>query len=316
MSDFLTNLAHRGAGLGPIAARPAHVEGVMTGSAGPESGDEAARGTAEPASPAESGGASGEPAHRRIAVRAQEPSDPPHSSHHAASAATPPTVSTEPVLPLAPDSGSAVRRSPTEAVQAPHRTVAPGNPPPVAPRWGPTAAIPTAPAAATAMPAPIVPVPAAAPLTERGAGKEPRTAARNVLPVPPPGPSPLPPSADARYARVDVHRDPQELSQSPDGGHRDDGTLAPPALPPPPAVTEPAVSAVPPAPAPAARSAAPPERVVQVRIGTIEIHGAPPPEAAGPAPAAPEQPGDRPTASPSAGFDEFAGLRSYAPWGR
>lgn len=49
------------------------------------------------------------------------------------------------------------------------------------------------------------------------------------------------------------------------------------------------------------------ERVVQVRIGAIEIHAPPPP-----APAAPPAPLQRPVSR--GGFDEFARLRSYAPW--
>jgi hypothetical protein len=63
------------------------------------------------------------------------------------------------------------------------------------------------------------------------------------------------------------------------------------------------------------RPAAPPasapseERVVQVRIGAIEIHAPPlPPAAAPPVAAAMQRP------APRAGFDDFARLRSYAPW--
>lgn len=59
----------------------------------------------------------------------------------------------------------------------------------------------------------------------------------------------------------------------------------------------------------------PPERTVHVRIGAIEIYGA----AAGGAPAqaaiAPSVPSTRPpVASPASGFDDYAALRSYAPW--
>ncbi|MFJ9406940.1 hypothetical protein [Streptomyces sp. NPDC101393] len=108
-------------------------------------------------------------------------------------------------------------------------------------------------------------------------------------------------------ARADARRDPQETSPSP-GGHRGDAATLPLA------VNEPAASAA--ALPPAVRSAAPPERVVQVHIGAIEIHGTPPAEAPGPAPTAPEPLGDRPAAGSSAGFEDFVGLRSYAPWGR
>jgi len=64
-------------------------------------------------------------------------------------------------------------------------------------------------------------------------------------------------------------------------------------------------------PAPTAAKASPPseERVVQVRIGAIEIH-APMPPPAPPAPAAVPLP----RAVPRGGFDDFARLRSYAPW--
>jgi hypothetical protein len=67
-------------------------------------------------------------------------------------------------------------------------------------------------------------------------------------------------------------------------------------------------------PAPA-RPVAPPtlppteNRVVQVRIGAIEIHGAAPPAAASSAPVAVPA-----RAALAVGFDGFSRLRSYAPW--
>jgi hypothetical protein len=51
------------------------------------------------------------------------------------------------------------------------------------------------------------------------------------------------------------------------------------------------------------------ERPVHVRIGAIEIHAAEPERAAASVPAPP------PPIAPAGGFDEFARLRSYAPWG-
>jgi len=54
-----------------------------------------------------------------------------------------------------------------------------------------------------------------------------------------------------------------------------------------------------------------PERTVHVRIGAIEIHGVESPAA--PPPPAPLPP-STPPATVTAGFDEFARLRSYAPW--
>ena len=54
-----------------------------------------------------------------------------------------------------------------------------------------------------------------------------------------------------------------------------------------------------------------PERVVHVRIGAIEIHGAPAPAFAPAAPApAPIVP------SGESGFDRYERLRSYAAWER
>ncbi|HEX5501336.1 MAG TPA: hypothetical protein VFW96_01855, partial [Thermomicrobiales bacterium] len=61
-----------------------------------------------------------------------------------------------------------------------------------------------------------------------------------------------------------------------------------------------------------AARAEPIERTVVVHIGEIEIHGAEPPVA--PAPPAAATPA--PPASASAGFDDYAGLRSYTPWER
>jgi hypothetical protein len=62
-----------------------------------------------------------------------------------------------------------------------------------------------------------------------------------------------------------------------------------------------------PVPPPAKVSPPSHERVVQVRIGAIEIHAPPPP----PAPMAAPMPRSLPRGG---GFDEFARLRSYAPW--
>jgi hypothetical protein len=76
-----------------------------------------------------------------------------------------------------------------------------------------------------------------------------------------------------------------------------------------------------PAPAPSAGSQLPmpspiveagPERVVHVRIGAIEIHGAPQ------APSVVPSMATAPSAAPSApiGFDRFTRLRTYASWDR
>ncbi len=58
---------------------------------------------------------------------------------------------------------------------------------------------------------------------------------------------------------------------------------------------------------PARPEVAPPERTIHVRIGAIEINGAEPPQAPAAPPAA---------VTPPPGFDDFADLRSYAPWPR
>jgi hypothetical protein len=70
----------------------------------------------------------------------------------------------------------------------------------------------------------------------------------------------------------------------------------------------PGQDAVSPAPPPAKMSPPSQERVVQVRIGTIEIHA---PQPSPPAPMAAPMPRSLPRGG---GFDEFARLRSYAPW--
>jgi hypothetical protein len=53
-------------------------------------------------------------------------------------------------------------------------------------------------------------------------------------------------------------------------------------------------------------------RDVDVRIGTIEIHAEP----ASPAPAPPAPPATAVAGRPQGGFDDFARLRTYAPWER
>ena len=67
--------------------------------------------------------------------------------------------------------------------------------------------------------------------------------------------------------------------------------------------------------APVSRAEPAPERTVHVRIGAIEIHGA---DAASQqhsvtAAAGTSAPAALPTPSPT-GFDDYAALRSYAPW--
>jgi len=77
---------------------------------------------------------------------------------------------------------------------------------------------------------------------------------------------------------------------------------------------QPAVLA--PAGVPALQSAPAPERTVHVRIGAIEIYparaepGSPAPAALAPTPVATSSA----PASAAGGFDDYAALRSYAPW--
>jgi len=86
--------------------------------------------------------------------------------------------------------------------------------------------------------------------------------------------------------------------------------------------SRPAIVAISPAPsanaAPLDRTTAavnePLERVVHVRIGAIEIHGAPAPLPAASAP--PSAVAVDPVAALETGFDRFARLRSHAPWDR
>jgi len=62
-----------------------------------------------------------------------------------------------------------------------------------------------------------------------------------------------------------------------------------------------------------ARAEPAPERTVHVRIGAIEIHGADAAPSA-PATAAPVAAERTTNAAPVSGFDDYAALRSYAPW--
>lgn len=130
-----------------------------------------------------------------------------------------------------------------------------------------------------------------------------RTPAPQALPaeaVPPAAPGPAAMPSVAERSRVELARlEPQAPAHA-----EQPAPPAPPALAPQP---------LPPhLPAPPAPQAATAERVVQVHIGAIEIHGATPAAAAAPAMVARAEAASR--APAVTGFEAYARLRSYAPW--
>jgi hypothetical protein len=120
--------------------------------------------------------------------------------------------------------------------------------------------------------------------------------------------SPEPPSEGAPARPVELSRIVEIV--------REERSVIPPAdertrpeAPPTVASVEPAPARTPPRAAKdAAREEPDPERPVHVRIGAIEIH------AAASEPASTSAPAPPPPTTPPGGFDEFARLRSYAPW--
>ena len=300
MSGFLANLARRAAGLPPVSQAQAAAIGRRDAALGPRSVATADAGVTEP------NGADAEGAEGRALIDPVPVAPVPSSA----------TPAPQPAVPavIAPDSGSA------SAVAAVHAT---SVTPVVQRALMPSAAPPSASPAAPPIPSPIVtpalPAPPAAPQTS------PRDETRGLLRFPfavRPAPEEPPvvaqpaaaamPSADVEPAPV---RSPQ-LAHMIDRVFTETRVVEPvPSL----SVTTPgtsAAAAVLPAPtAPAAAAArgadTPVERVVQVRIGAIEIHGA--------APAVPAAPASPPAANASqlsapGDFDRYTALRSYAPW--
>jgi hypothetical protein len=295
VSDFLVRLARRGAGLTPAVR---------------------ARATPPPAPPeAAAAAAAGEvEAPRNVGVPAltTTPVTP-------ALGPAPPILSREPALTTRP--------APIVAVPAPLgeplplAAVPPARPgPPVAPAASPR----TPPAEALGPPgtrvvvgevseadaAPRAPLPEVEHLParrietriERAAAPAPPTESR---PSSIDGSSPLPsPQTPVRATGAeDIQVVERLIERAPVGEPRVEVAAAPLASAIEPAPTTPPLRSL---PDPA------PERVIQVRIGAIEIH-APQPVAPA-APLAPSAPATAPPPPPAGGFDDFASLRSYAPW--
>jgi hypothetical protein len=294
VSGFLVNLARRSAGLAPVVA-------ASTGMA-----------------------AAAGPSHDRVSPPAEAASTPlappalaaPSAPVVAATAALAPAPATVAVVPAA---------VPAPAVQ---RLVAPGPAP--APAWSPAPAAPPMPsggpasipgraeAVPAAVPVAAPPPPSAPPVAVVEArafepapavivaapSVEPTGAAPPVL-VAPAAPAlqpaaPIFPAASPAAVELADHGAPADETPSTHDLTRA-AAIAVAAIAPP--VTSGAQS-------PARHDPSTPERVVRVRIGTIEIHGERPAAATIPV-AAPVAAAAAPAPS---GFERFARLRSYAPW--
>ena len=295
MSDFLVNLARRGAGLAPVVRARLQPVGAIDGEATPIASDLEPGRIDEPSLPA----APHMPAPLVVSreIRTAEAAAPhvparvvaPLAADVTAAAPVPavqrtPTASAMPVSTLGPPFGSP--RAPiVEAVADVRPSPAPHLP---------ASAIDVAPTLApTPVRTPIaitvdVEQPAAAPLLSV-ASDAPRRVAEPAT------------SFESRPAsdRVAIDTRPKFAAVE-----RAD-TIALPAPPPVPALASTLAT-------PLVRDAdGPPDRVVHVRIGAIEIHGPAPAPAVAPPPSRPASP----RAESSAGaFDRFTRLRSYAPW--
>lgn len=283
MSDFLLNLARRSAGLAPVVRSRSMPPAGIVEDGGIEVHTEM---TGESAAPP--------PA-------AVVPDAPPPAPAPRIEARIQPVV-----VPVSATPAPVVQRVPLAmpAASAPPAPVPPAVavPPAVLPRMpvAPARAEPLPPAAAAAL---AIPEPAAI---------EPRIESRvEIQPpavLPPAEASPLVPSDPPMPRTV---REPEAARLE----SRVIERLIEPAAPVPAA---PVAVMIEPAP-PVARPIAPaaprmepmPERTIHVRIGAIEIHAAQPAAVAlppsPPAAAVPEVPS-------TAGFDDLARLRSYAPW--
>jgi hypothetical protein len=314
MSGFLANLARRAAGLPPVTQDAAALVGAR--------GSELGAGNLETAVPvpADTGNENADAAQSH----AQVDSVPVASVPLPRAAAVPPAPQPAVPIVMAQDSRAA---SPSPAVSvtsvtAPvlQRFVMPSSPAPLSPASSPPAASPSAgpvqPAAM--MPAPPAP-PDAPPIQPR---EDTRGLLRFPFPMPRAAEEPVAIAQPAPAARptVDVERVAAPLVEPAHTTERlvMETRLVEPmrsASPPVPARSRDAgllpSSAAAPAVAPARDAEAPAERVVQVRIGAIEIHGAEPPPSA--APASPLS-ATAPPLLAAGDFDRFTALRSYAAW--
>jgi hypothetical protein len=296
MSDFLLNVARRGAGLSPVvrprAPWPAATDPADDASAAPLEPD-----SIEPRSPDDPA-----PTTPSAADLRPSPGGPPPvlviEAPRPVVSALPPVVSTAP---------PAIQRAPADPPSAPPVVTGPlpvaglpparGEAPDVAPVIAPREV-----SAAVLEP----PIPPAWPPRSVVAGPE-------VVRIEPAGR----PSADGdREPLLEAPGVERDVPPPRGGGSRAPRIAAPTEdlvrIVPAPSSPAPATAAVEPAPPPEVRPspiASGPERIVHVRIGAIEIHGTPAPSLAAPAPSPPATP-------PSAGFEEFARLRSHAPWTR
>lgn len=294
MSDFLLNLARRSAGLAPVV-RARSVPLASMPSDGP--GDLEAIGGARSSEPPPAPAAVVTPAGASpVAV------DTPQSEATPTPLAAPSASAATLVVQRAPLLASAAPASPAPATPAAVPESAEPAPAPAAPREWATLEPAGADRAATV----VEPTPQAAqPAASRWIGEPPPEAQVTMV-----VPAPRGESDHSMAATPQVAPDPTVAPERPTIIERVVEPAAPAAL-------ERAAVLVEPAPAAATGRAALAwsepieERTVHVRIGAIEIHATEPPSSAlvatAPAPAAPQ-------ASPATGFDDFARLRSYAPW--
>ncbi len=291
MSDFLLNLARRSAGLAPIVGArvgpPAPAPGRDSEPAPPAAGVRTETTRAAPPRPVETLAPRpmAEPTAAPRAIPMAAPgvaATPAVQRMPAAPAAAEPTASA-PARSVAPAAAPAVTTPPAHVVIEPRAVKA-------APRGSLAESPVVAPVIPGAEPHPIVDAPSAtAAVVPAGVSVEPRSEE-----------TPARPAELSRIVEI-VREERSVLAPS------DERTLSEPPLP--VASVEPAPVRMPPrASEDAARVEPEPERLVHVRIDAIEIHAAVPEPASTRAHAPP------PSAAPAGGFDEFARLRSYAPW--
>lgn len=304
MSNFVLNLARRGAGLAPaVAFRPPFVP-FFAPNLGTAHTTEPEPATAEV--PTHSGPA---PAvvsvpPPRPATPAETPHQPPQSPHPSSSSqpragtAAPRSQSSQPVEPATPQPGQRASLTAAELqTPTPHHTPTPASPPVPPPRIEPTAQV----SGDTRKSSHPADSPAIAAAQSPPAESAPRPQApRRAL-----GRSEPDPTTTQAATRTTLMPEAREAPE-PEAIAKVQPTMPPASRVTHPPVITPAPVQSPMFPIPAEPTVSPSEPCsIQVRIGTIEVKASTPPSPPVPPPAPTPQ-----------GFDDYALLRNYVNWER